>query len=179
MRRIRGSFELIHGHHRLKALASLGYKKAACLVWKLTAAEALLLLATLNRLSGRDAAKKRVGKLLEALARKRIAGVPELAEVLPEERAALQAVRNSRRHQAPATPPKPADLPVAFTIFLRAAAENNGCSRRLRPPTVTRPARSCPGCASTNRHHAIPAMAQDSPANRCRAGTRARQPRRR
>ena len=47
-------FEILNGHHRLKAIMRLGYDKADCVVWDVSDDEADMLLLTLNRLQGRD-----------------------------------------------------------------------------------------------------------------------------
>ena len=80
---IGGAFELINGHHRKEVLESLGYAEAQCLVWDLSDAETLMLLATINRLGGEDAPGKRLG-LLESLSEAMAASAAELAKFLPE-----------------------------------------------------------------------------------------------
>ena len=88
---IAGAFELINGHHRKEVLESLGYAEAQCLVWDLSDAEALLLLATINRLGGEDAPGKRLG-LLESLGEAMEVSAAELAKYLPEAAATLEKV---------------------------------------------------------------------------------------
>jgi ParB-like chromosome segregation protein Spo0J len=52
------SWQIINGHHRVKALRQLGYKTADCLVWDVDDHETEILLATLNRLGGSDTLEK-------------------------------------------------------------------------------------------------------------------------
>ncbi|MBE3071108.1 MAG: ParB N-terminal domain-containing protein, partial [Planctomycetes bacterium] len=47
-------YQILNGHHRAQALRELGHTHARCDVWEVDDAEARLLLATLNRLEGRD-----------------------------------------------------------------------------------------------------------------------------
>jgi hypothetical protein len=49
-----GCFEIINGHHRKKALEEMGNDRADCIVWEVDDEEAMILLATLNRLAGGD-----------------------------------------------------------------------------------------------------------------------------
>ncbi len=112
----RGAYEILDGHHRAQALRRLGRTSARCQVWEADDDEALLLLATLNRLQGRDDALKRA-HLLEAL-RQRL-GEQRLPEWLPEDTERLERLRQLR-----ASPPAPApsigagELPAAATFFL-------------------------------------------------------------
>ena len=54
-----GSYQVLDGHHRLRVLYELGHEVVRCEVWDVDDDEALLLLATLNRLSGSDDPKLR------------------------------------------------------------------------------------------------------------------------
>ncbi|NJL30774.1 MAG: ParB N-terminal domain-containing protein [Phycisphaerales bacterium] len=49
-----GHYQLLDGHHRVRALRELGRTTARCVVWEVDDAQALELLATLNRLQGKD-----------------------------------------------------------------------------------------------------------------------------
>jgi ParB-like chromosome segregation protein Spo0J len=64
-----GCFEILNGHHRIKVLKELGYKCADCVVWQVNGEEALILVATLNRLVGRDDLHKK-SALLRNLSRR-------------------------------------------------------------------------------------------------------------
>src|ERR1043165_6360402 len=78
---VAGSLELINGHHRKLVLEELGHATASCVVWQLDDAETLMLLTTVNRLGGEDAAGKRL-ELIEALSGAIKAGPEELAKWL-------------------------------------------------------------------------------------------------
>jgi len=76
-----GFYELLNGHHRRRVLAQLGHERASCVVWEVSDEEALMLLATLNRLCGQDDPHLR-GRLLEELGRTK--DMEQLRKVLPE-----------------------------------------------------------------------------------------------
>lgn len=59
----KGCYEIINGHHRVKALERLGYTKIDCVVWDVDDGQADILLATLNRLCGRDVLDKKLALL--------------------------------------------------------------------------------------------------------------------
>lgn len=79
----RGAFQVLDGHHRWKALERLGHTHAACVVWETDDAEALVLLATLNRLQGQDDPRKRA-LLLAELQEKFGKTMRELGRLLPD-----------------------------------------------------------------------------------------------
>jgi len=76
-----GFFQIINGCHRCQALAKLGYKNAECVVWDIDDEQTDILLATLNRLSGKDELGKKL-KLLNRLTKR--TGAAELARLLPQ-----------------------------------------------------------------------------------------------
>jgi hypothetical protein len=51
---IKGSYQIINGHHRFKALKEIGEKNVDCVQWEATDDQVRILLATLNRLGGKD-----------------------------------------------------------------------------------------------------------------------------
>ena len=109
-------YQLLDGHHRAKALQELGHVTARCEVWNVDDAEALLLLATLNRLEGRDDPRKRaalLGQLRQSM------DVKRLASLLPEDAAKLgRLLELNRPAPAPATPTPLDAMPVAVHFFL-------------------------------------------------------------
>jgi len=110
-----GCYELINGHHRKKVLAQLGFETAFCVVWDLSDAEALLLLLTLNRLSGRDDLSQRA-KLLAQLQDK--IGDSKLLKALPETRERLAQVL-ALNHPPAVLDPKALSMPLeAMTFFV-------------------------------------------------------------
>ena len=61
-----GCWQIINGHHRVKALKKLRRRKADCVIWQVDDDETMLLLATLNRLGGDDDLEKK-SKLIKKL----------------------------------------------------------------------------------------------------------------
>ena len=108
-------YQILNGHHRARALADLGHTHARCDVWDVDDDEARLLLATLNRLEGRDDPSRRAALVA------RLADGPtaaDLARLLPEPADALE--RLTKLAEPPPTPADPAaaPLPRAMTFFL-------------------------------------------------------------
>jgi len=75
-----GCFEIINGHHRVKALDRLGRKEADCVIWDVDDEQTNVLLATLNRLCGSDEPAKKIALLKDLTKRM---GSAELAKLLP------------------------------------------------------------------------------------------------
>jgi ParB-like chromosome segregation protein Spo0J len=105
----RGFFQIINGHYRCEALRTLGHKAAEVLVWGVNDEQTDLLLATLNRLGGRDTLDRKLAvlqRLSVALA------LRKLAQLLPQTRGQLERLVNikgsvqqtSRKGRAFATP---------------------------------------------------------------------------
>jgi len=76
----RGFFQIINGHQRCAALHRLGHRTAEVVVWNVDDEQTDLLLATLNRLTGRDALDQKL-----TLLRRLNAGIAarQLAQLLP------------------------------------------------------------------------------------------------
>ncbi|MCE9590195.1 MAG: ParB/RepB/Spo0J family partition protein [Planctomycetes bacterium] len=130
-------YQILDGHHRVKALRALGRAQARCVVWEVTDEEALVLLATLNRLQGRDDVSLRASLMEELTARvgSSLASVAALVpEGLPDLRHLLDAAA------APVSPrgPRPLEaMPVAVHFFLL-PAQKSALERRLREAGGTR-----------------------------------------
>lgn len=130
-------FQILDGHHRVAALRRLGRSCARCVVWAVDDAEALVLLATLNRLEGRDDPKRRAALLRELAARR---GEAALAMQLPEAAARLKAyLALNGPIPPPAPPPRAEEVPVAVHFFLL-PAERDRLEARLRAMGGTREA---------------------------------------
>jgi len=99
---IRGRYQILNGHHRAEVLRQLGHTRARCDVWEVGDDEARLLLATLNRLEGRDDPTARA-RLVARLAEGR--STEELSRLLPEPPDAIERLRRLAR-------PPPAPLPA-------------------------------------------------------------------
>ena len=93
-----GYFQIINGHHRCHALMRLGYESADCVVWDIDDEQTDILLATLNRLGGRDNLGKKL-RLLKRLNDRLDSG--ELAKLLPLKRKQIERLTNLK---APASP---------------------------------------------------------------------------
>ena len=89
-----GCYEIINGHNRVAVLKELGLGEAECVVWDVDDEEVLVLLATLNRLGGRDDVYRR-GRLVRRLCRG--FGVKDLVRLLPESARAIERLRGLRR----------------------------------------------------------------------------------
>ncbi len=89
----RNFFQIINGHHRCEALRRLGRATADAVVWKVDDEQTDLLLATLNRLNGRDVLDSKLA-LLRRLHRQ----IPtrKLAKLLPQTRGQLERLLNTR-----------------------------------------------------------------------------------
>lgn len=84
-------FEILNGHHRMKVLKELSYERADCVVWDVDESEALLLLATLNRLSGSDDVYKK-SELIKNLSREY--SIKELCGRLVDNSKSIQRLLN-------------------------------------------------------------------------------------
>jgi ParB-like chromosome segregation protein Spo0J len=90
----KGSFEILNGHHRLRVLEKLGAACAECIVWKVDDAEALVLLATLNRLAGSDDVYKK-SRLVAGLSRH--FSSKDLVRMLAESRKSIERLKKLKR----------------------------------------------------------------------------------
>jgi len=118
------AFEILNGHHRIRALGEIGHKRAKCVVWDVSDSEALVLLATLNRLEGKDDPHRR-GQLIAALGR--FESFEELARKLPEPKEALERLVGLTN--APPVPIPPAaikELDISPLVFYL-----DSCERRI------------------------------------------------
>ncbi len=111
------TYELLDGHHRVRALRELGRQTVRCVVWDADDDEAAVLLATLNRLRGRDDPRKRaalLASLSERFDRK------ALLNRLPESPEKLKRLLALHERPAPALRPPATlgEMPVAVHFFL-------------------------------------------------------------
>ena len=89
----RGFFQIINGHHRCEALRQLGHETAEAVVWNIDDEQTDILLATLNRLQGRDTLDKKLA-LLQRLSV--TMGVRKLAKLLPQTRGQLDRLVSAK-----------------------------------------------------------------------------------
>ena len=109
-------YQILDGHHRVLALKQIGRDSACCSVWEVDDDEALLLLATLNRLQGQDDPIKR-SRLLNKLSG--TLDVSRLSELLPERREQVCRLLELSKEPAAPKPPKPLnEMPAAVHFFL-------------------------------------------------------------
>lgn len=92
-------FEILNGHHRVKALQQLGFKTADVVVWDVDDKQADILLTTLNRLSGSDVLDKKLALLNRLSGRMEIR---KLAKLLPQSATQINRLTKMRRPTMPA-----------------------------------------------------------------------------
>ncbi len=90
----KGCYQILNGHHRLRVLGKLGAACAECVVWKVDDAEALVLLATLNRLGGSDDVYKK-SQLVAGLHRH--FNSKDLVRMLAESRKSIERLKKLKR----------------------------------------------------------------------------------
>jgi len=110
-------YQILDGHHRVACLNKLGHTSARCVVWAVDDHEALLLLATLNRLEGQDDPRKRA-RLIERLRQDTQLETDQLAALLPEDQEKLERLLALNELPAPTPPAHMDDLPVSVHFFL-------------------------------------------------------------
>jgi ParB family chromosome partitioning protein len=88
-------FQIINGHHRFEALKRLGRDAAETLVWRVDDEQTDLLLATLNRLGGRDVLEKKL-TVLRRLCRKK--PLHDLAKLVGQTQGQLQRLMSQKLH---------------------------------------------------------------------------------
>jgi hypothetical protein len=88
---IEGSYQMLNGHHRVKVLGELGSKLADCVVWDVDDEGALVLLATLNRLTGSDELERK-SELVKSLSKR--LNVKQLVKMLPESSKSIERLKS-------------------------------------------------------------------------------------
>jgi ParB/RepB/Spo0J family partition protein len=94
----KGRFQIINGHHRVKALERLGREEADCVIWDVDDEQTAVLLATLNRLAGSDVPAKKIELLKELTKRMATA---QLAKLLPQTAKQIERLINLKLNPAP------------------------------------------------------------------------------
>ncbi len=131
VRKHNNAYQILDGHHRVKALQQLGRANANCIVWQANDEEALLLLATLNRLQGQDDPLKRA-HLLKTLAKHHDPGL--LSKLLPERIEQVKKLLSlDAKPPKPTSPPNLDDMPIAVHFFLLPAQKRklSQCLKQL------------------------------------------------
>jgi ParB-like chromosome segregation protein Spo0J len=91
-------FQIINGHHRVKALEQIGRTEADCVVWGVDDGETAILLTTLNRLAGADIPAKKI-ELLKNLSERM--GTAQLAKLLPQTAKQIERLANLKLNSVP------------------------------------------------------------------------------
>ncbi|MFK7788287.1 MAG: ParB/RepB/Spo0J family partition protein [Phycisphaeraceae bacterium] len=129
VRPIGDRYQILDGHHRVRVLQQLGRVEASVVIWPIDDEQALVLLASLNRLQGEDDPRKR-GALLDQL--RQSMTIRELSHRLPED--AVRVKKLLELNAAPPSPcaPRPVDqMPVCVHFFVQ-PAERSAIERKLR-----------------------------------------------
>ncbi len=110
------TYQILDGHHRAQALRKLDRRHADCIVWQADDQEALVLLATLNRLQGQDDPRKRAA-LVGALASSY--NLSAIAGMLPERREQIKKLLEINAKPPQIRPPQPIEqMPLVVHFFL-------------------------------------------------------------
>ena len=109
-----GFFQIINGHHRCEALRELGHDTVDAVVWRVDDEQTAILLATLNRLGGRDSLDKKV-TLLRRL--RRHMSVPEISRLLPQTRGQIERLTARKSLSSMASQGQnPSPVPLVFYL---------------------------------------------------------------
>jgi len=109
-------YQILDGHHRVQLLRELGRTEVRCDVWEVDDEQALTLLATLNRLEGRDDPNARAALLRKLRA---TMGQRSLARLAPEKSGQLQRLLDWRPDPPrPRAPEAIGPTPVHVHFFL-------------------------------------------------------------
>lgn len=122
-------YQILDGHHRVLVLKQLGHTSVNGVIWQADDQQALLLLATLNRMRGEDDPRKRAALLANL---RQSMDIKELAERLPEDRQRVQKML--ALHAAPPSPKPPTpmnQMPVSLHFFLL-PHERRAVEKKLR-----------------------------------------------
>jgi ParB/RepB/Spo0J family partition protein len=109
-----GAYQILNGHHRLRALRQLKHTRADCVIFAADDEQAHLYLLNLNRLTGRDNVYKKA-KLIEQLCRNFTPW--DLAKRLSDSKTAIEKLNALSQNQPlPKTGKKPFLLPMTFFL---------------------------------------------------------------
>ena len=121
-------YQVLDGHHRVQALKQLGHDTIRANVWAVDDEQAMLLLASLNRMRGEDDPRKRAA-LLDRL--RQTIPVHELAQRLPEDAGRVKKMLQIHAAQPSPQTPQPVDqMPVCLTFFVL-PSQRRAIERRL------------------------------------------------
>jgi ParB/RepB/Spo0J family partition protein len=112
-----GLFQILNGHHRLRVLKQLKYTHADCVIFKADDAQAMVYLATLNQLAGKDNVYKK-SRLIEQLSK--LYSSRQLSKMLPDSKTAIEKLNRLSLDQKLPTPKSPGSFLMPMTFFLTA-----------------------------------------------------------
>jgi hypothetical protein len=147
VRRYRSGYQILNGHHRVRALAELGYERADCVVWDVDDQQSRVLLATLNRLGGRDMPAPKqmlIERLCESM------GVDRLAKQLPVDKSSIRKLCDLGKRPAAAEKPEP--LLHSQVFFL------DDCQNRIVADRLNQLCRKHSGTAAQKRAKALTSL---------------------
>jgi ParB/RepB/Spo0J family partition protein len=105
-------YQILNGHHRLRALKQLGHLRADCVIFTADDEQARLYLLNLNRLCGRDNLYKKA-KLIEELCRTH--STRDLARHISDSKTAIEKLTALSQNQPlPKSEDKPFRIPMTF-----------------------------------------------------------------
>lgn len=105
------AYQLLNGHHRLRALRQLKHSRADCVIFHADDEQSRLYLLNLNRLTGHDNVYKKA-KLIEQLCRRQ--SPRDLARQLVDSKTALEKLKALSQNQPLPKTEKPFLLPMSF-----------------------------------------------------------------
>ena len=126
-----GYFQIINGHRRCEALRRLGHETAEAVVWDVDDEQTDILLATLNRLQGRDTLERKLALLRRLSAALEIRA---LAKLLPQTCGQLDRLVNAKP-----LAPSPSETPGVFAkpmVFFVDPAQEHAIEEALARATV-------------------------------------------
>ena len=91
-----GLYQILNGHHRFRVLKKLGYSHADCIVFQADDAQAMVYLATLNQLAGKDNVYKK-SRLIEQL--NKLYSSRQLSKMLPDSKTAIEKLNQLSQSQ--------------------------------------------------------------------------------
>lgn len=150
----KGYFQIINGQHRYEALKQLGYKTADCIIWDVDDTHTLLLLATLNRLTGKDAPDKKI-ELLKKLANH--SNLKTLSKLLPLTKNQIDKLINLNKKKLKLVP-LDSNLPKPMVFFVT-DAQSQVIESALATASIQTPQKTMPRSAQ-KRSACLTAIAQ-------------------
>ncbi len=130
-----GFFQIVNGHWRCEALRKLGRTTAQAVVWRIDDEQTDILLATLNRLGGRDTLDRKLSLLRRLSAR---IPIRKLARLLPQTLGQIERLVSAGSGAAP-TRGKADAFAIPMVFFV-----DEGQQRRIED-AITTATSSCEG----------------------------------